>query len=120
MNKYIVIALAGLSLNAFAGGSDWDPKLIDPSRCVMLQGSGSSSAGTFVYNTGNSLCMQGINEGKVKGVSIVEGGHEFNDGTRDSFSGTVTPSSSLTLTTDVNKVNKVGIKRWWYKGTWIK
>ncbi|HCC5808774.1 TPA: hypothetical protein M5813_004973 [Escherichia coli] len=56
----------------------------------------------------------------MKGVHIYDGHHEFNDGTVDTFSGNVTPISPLTLKTDVQKVNKVGIKRWWYKASWIK
>ncbi|EKY6398743.1 hypothetical protein KQ217_23825 (plasmid) [Escherichia coli O170:H18] len=119
MKKYILIALTGFSLNAFAGGSGWNPDEVDPSRCVMAMGSSSTSAGYIGYRMDNSVCMQGINEGKVKGVNV-EGRHEFNDGSSYTFSGTVAPSSPLELKTDMQKVNKVGIKRWTYKGTWIK
>lgn len=120
MKKYILVSLMGLSLNAFAGGSGWNPDSVDPSRCVMATGSGPTSAGYMVYRTTDSVCMQGINEGKVKGVHIYDGHHEFNDGTVDTFSGNVTPLSPLTLKTDVQKVNKVGMKRWWYRASWIK
>ena len=78
MKKYILVALAGLSLNALAGGSGWHPDEVDPSRCVMAMGAGSTSAGYIGYRQDNSECMQGINEGKVKGVNV-EGHHEFKD-----------------------------------------
>ncbi|EFE7865434.1 hypothetical protein F3683_20085 [Escherichia coli] len=119
MKKYILVALAGLSLNAFAGGSGWNPDEVDPSRCVMAMGAGSTSAGYIGYRQNNSECMQGINEGKVKGVNV-EGHYEFKDGTRDTFSGFVSPTSPLVIKMDMSKVNKVGIKSWSYKGTWVK
>lgn len=60
--KFVIFSgILGISLNAFAGGSGWNADNVDPSQCIKLSGV------QYTYNSGVPVCMQGLNEGKVRG-----------------------------------------------------
>ena len=115
------VGLFCVSLNTFAGGNNgWNADAVPPKQCVIVTGSSSVSPGSLVYRTDDSNCMQGIQEGKVKGVMINSGEFIYNDGSRTTFSGSVSPNQSLMLNSDTSKINKVGLKSWTYQTSWIK
>ncbi|EEJ6908679.1 hypothetical protein G3797_003680 [Salmonella enterica subsp. enterica serovar Virchow] len=120
MKKLIYTTLLfGISMNAIAGGSGWSPESIDPRLCVMITGSSNTSAGQLSYKTQEPTCMQGINEGKVKGVNT-SGTVKYKDGSRTNFSGFVGPNHWVPILTDANKVNSVGIESVDYTTSWSK
>ena len=102
--KFVIFSgILGISLNAFAGGSGWNADNVDPSQCIKLSGV------QYTYNSGVPVCMQGLNEGKVRGVSV-SGVFYYKDGTTSNFKGVVTPSTPVNTNQDINKTNKVGVK----------
>ncbi|HCA4490497.1 hypothetical protein [Escherichia coli] len=111
--------LIGMSMNAIAGGSGWNPESIDPRQCVMITGSSSTSAGQLSYRTQDPTCMQGINEGKVKGVNT-SGIVKYKDGTRTNFGGFVGPNHWVPILANMDKVNSVGIDSLDYTTSWSK
>ena len=112
--KFVIFSgILGFSLNAFAGGSGWNADNVDPSQCIKLSGA------QYAYNSSASVCMQGLNEGKVRGVSVY-GDFNYNDGTTSNFKGVVTPSTLVNTNQDMNKTNKVGVQKYRVLTEWVK
>lgn len=112
--KFVIFSgILGISLNAFAGGSGWNADNVDPSQCIKLSGV------QYTYNSGVSVCMQGLNEGKVRGVSV-SGVFYYKDGTTSNFKGVVTPSTPVNTNQDIKKTNKVGVQKYRALTEWVK
>ncbi|EFD5161500.1 dispersin Aap [Escherichia coli] len=112
--KFVIFSgILGFSLNAFAGGSGWIADNVDPSQCIKLSGV------QYTYNSSASVCMQGLNEGKVRGVSV-SGEFYYNDGTTSNFKGVVTPSKLVNTNQDMNKTKKVGVQKYRVLTEWVK
>lgn len=112
--KFVIFSgILGFSLNAFAGGSGWNADNVEPSQCIKLSGV------QYTYNSSASVCMQGLNEGKVRGVSV-SGEFYYNDGTTSNFKGVVTPSTLVNTNQDMNKTNKVGVQKYRVLTEWVK
>ncbi|EFO1933549.1 hypothetical protein DT265_25505, partial [Escherichia coli] len=112
--KFVIFSgILGISLNAFAGGSGWNADNVDPSQCIKLSGV------QYTYNSGVPVCMQGLNEGKVRGVSV-SGVFYYKDGTTSNFKGVVTPSTPVNTNQDINKTNKVGVQKYSALTEWVK
>lgn len=109
MKKILLVTLLGASVNAFAGGSAWNSDLVNPEQCVTVVGSTSAASGVATYNTKNPKCTQGVDQGHVKGVNV-QGSFIYGDGSKTSFSGTVSPGHDLNLDQDMTKTNQSGAK----------
>lgn len=103
LNVSIFSIAVCFSLNVFAGGGGWSSDLVDPQQCVKLSGA------QYTYNSSSNKCMQGINEGKIHGVSLF-GTFYYGDGSQGTFKGRVSPGTTLNTNQDMNKTNKYGVK----------